>query len=163
MKARALGRGDDHGRCPGARGLGHGDSPRGADGPGDALDRGKRLGLASRREVAVGDGEAESDASVREPRKARLRGTLRADGIGRIVPLHHVVGDGKVPHRVCERTHVVEADAEERGARPRQPAIGRLEPEHAAEGGRHADGAVRVRAQGEGNEPSPHRGAGATR
>ena len=144
-------------------GLGHGHAARDPEGLGDTLHRGKDLGLASRREVAIRDGDAEPAGSLPESREAGLHGALRAHGIAGVRSLHHVVGDGQIAHGGRERTHVVEADAEEGGAGPGQSPVGGLEPEDAAEGGGHADGAIRVRAQGEGNEPGPHRGARASR
>ena len=61
--------------------------------------------------------------------------------------------------RAGDRSEMVEAGAERKGAGARQPAEGRLQPEQAAEGGRHADRAVGVGAERGGDHAGRDRGA----
>src|SRR6266545_5556182 len=70
---------------------------------------------------------------VLQDRQAGLRGPGGADRILRIGPLQEVKRGGEVADRAAERTHVIEAAREERGARARHATVGRLEPEDAAE------------------------------
>ena len=58
---------------------------------------------------------------------------------------------------------MIEARHERKGAGARQPAVGRLEAEQAAERGRHADRAVGVGAERDRHQPAGHRAARAAR
>ena len=58
---------------------------------------------------------------------------------------------------------MIQREHERKGARARQPAVGRLQPEQSAERRRHADGAVGVGAERERHEIARDRAAGAAR
>ena len=68
-------------------------------------------------------------------------------GSRRIDALQRVVRQREVLHGARERAEVVEAGDERIAAGARQPAVGRLQPERAAQRSRHADRAVGVGAE----------------
>ena len=88
-------------------------------------------------------------------------GRIGADRIVGIVALHGVVGEREVPGGARQRADMVEARHERKGARARQPAVGRLQAEDAAERGRHADRAVGVGAERDRHQAAGDRRAGA--
>ncbi len=89
----------------------------------------------------------------------RLCRPVGADGILRIGTLHGIVGERQISRRSRQRAEMIEAGDKGEGARARKPAVGRLQPEQAAERGRDADRAVGVRAQRERHEPACDRAA----
>ncbi len=161
MERRALGRGDHIGGGARTRGLGNFDFASGCERGRDALERRQRLGQRAFAEIAAGDRDLQAIGAVIDARQRGSAGRVDADRIVRIVTLHGVVSEREVADRARERPEVIEACDEGKRACPRQTAIGRLQPENAAERGGHADRAVGVGAERERNQPAGDRAAGA--
>ena len=162
-RARALAGRDDEGGGAGARGLRDLDLAGDAERLGDLGHRGQRLGRGAAPEIAAGDGDAQAADAGLERRQRRLGGPLGADGVLGVVALHGVVGERQVARGARQRPHMIEARHEREGAGAREPAVGRLQPEEAAERGRHADRAVGVGAERDRHQAAGHRCAGAAR
>ena len=96
-----------------------------------------------------------------EARQGGFRRAARADRVLRVGALHGVVGQRQIAHRARHRPDVVEARDEGERARARQPAVGGLQPEQAAERRRHTDRAVGVGPQRQRHQSAGHRPAGA--
>src|SRR5262249_52493527 len=111
------------------------------------LDRKQRFGRGALAEIAARDRDAQSVDAVIDAWQHGLAWTFQPDRVVRIVSLHRVIGERKVPDVARERPEMVEARDEWERARPRQPTVGRLEPEDAAQRGGHADRAVGVGAE----------------
>ena len=86
-------------------------------------------------------------------------GSLERNRIVGIMALHGVVGERQIAGAARERADVIEARHERKRARAREPAVGRLEAEDAAQRRRHPDRPVRVRAQRQRHQPAADRGA----
>ena len=155
----ALGGGDHIGSGARACGFGELDLARRAERLGDAFDGVQRLGRCTALEIATGDRDAQTRGAALQCGQRRLDRPLAADRVVGIVALHGVVGERQVAGRARQRPQVIEARHEREGARARQPAVGRLEAEQAAERGRHADRAVGVGAERDRHQPAGHRAA----
>ena len=163
MQRGALDHGDEIGG--GARPCGFGEFDRALDlqRGGDAVDRLEGAGLARAGEIAAEPGDAQVRDPLVEARRRRLGRDVGLRRIGLVAPEHRVVGERKVGDGAGERAEMVEARDERERARPRQPPVGRLEAEGAAERTRHADRPVGVGAQRDRHEAPRHRRARAAR
>lgn len=88
---------------------------------------------------------------------------LRAGGIVRVRALQRIVGGGQVAGAGGKGAQVVQAADKRKRPRARQAAIGGFQAEDAAQRGRHADGSVGVRPQGQRHQPARHGGRAAAR
>ena len=101
--------------------------------------------------------------------RARGPGPSRKSGTGRSAlvasrgswPDRTEATSASVLHAAGERPHLVQRRRERHQAVAAHPPVGRLQPHHAAERGRLADGAAGVGAQGDGHQARGHRGRGA--
>ena len=132
---------------------------------GHAVDR-----LEGRRLAAAGEIAAEPrDAQVREPRRRAVAvdgldgATSACAGSPASRAVHRVVGQREVGDGACERAEVIEAGDEREAAGARQPSIGRLQAEYAAQRSGHADRAVGVGAERDRHEAAADRRARAAR
>ncbi len=123
------------------------------------LDRLQRFRKRALAEIAAGDSDAQAIDAARQMRQRRFGRAVRAAGVGRIVALHRVVAEREIAGAARERTEMIEADHERKAARARQPAIGRLQPEDAAERRRHPDRTVGVGAERQRHQPAADRRA----
>jgi hypothetical protein len=87
--------------------------------------------------------------SMRRDRSPRRLAAASTQPVGAVEALHRVVGEREVARAARERAEVVEAGDERIAAVARQPAVGRLQAEDAAQRRRHADRAVGVGAERE--------------
>ena len=163
MQRRALARRDHVGRGAGPRGLGNLDLGVGAQRRRDAVHRGAGLRESPLAEISARDRDAQALGAARELRQRRLDRPIGAHRVFGIRPLHRVVGEREVARRARQRPEMIEARDERERARARQPAVGRLQPEQAAERRRHADRAVGVGAERERHQPARDRAARAAR
>ena len=154
---------DHHRRSACAVGLGEGDAPTRAERLGGPLDRRQGGGLGEACEVAVGDTDPKAGDAAAEVAGAGLGRTLGADGVGGVRTLDRVERDREITDRARERPDVIEARGEQHDTGARDPAVGRLEPQDAAERRRDADRAVRVGAETQRNEARRDRRRGAAR
>ena len=132
MERGALGRGDDVGGGAGPRCLRDFDLALDLEGRCHALVREQRFGRGAFAEIAAGDRDPQTVDAIIDARRHRFDRALHADRVIGIMPLHRVIGEREVADIACERPEMVEARHERKRARPRQAAIGRLEPEDAA-------------------------------
>ena len=99
------------------------------------------------------------DADDARPRRSSASGTTIGSGSGTEVesqrswPAMTLQSSAAVAHREGERPDLVERRAERDQPVPRHRAVGRLEPDHAAQRGRLADRAAGVGAERERREP----------
>ena len=93
----------------------------------------------------------------------RLGRAGRARGVIGIGSLHRIIGQREIADAARERAEMIEAGDERKRPRARQPAIGRLQPEDAAERRRHPDRTVGVGAQRQRHQAAADRTAGAAR
>ncbi len=98
-----------------------------------------------------------------ERRRRRLDAAIDARRIRAVAALQRVVDEREVARRARERAEVIEARDEGIGSVPRQPAVGRLQAEDAAQRRRHADRAVGVRAEADRHLAGGDRGGRAAR
>ena len=153
MQRVAFGGGDHVGRGAGAGGLRNFDRLRGIRAP---WRRARRL-----RPLR---GIRSSGSIRRQSRSAGRRGPRSSSGVtgstGRVAhaassasgPCMRVIGQREIADAARERSEMIEACDKRKRPRPRQPAIGRLEAEDAAERRRHADRAVGVRSERKRNQ-----------
>ena len=161
MERRTLARCDQVGCGPRACGLRQLDHAADAQRRRNPLDRCGRLRARAFAEVASGYRDPESAGAARDERGDGLGRPIGADRIVGIGALHRIVRQHEVRNGARERADMIEACDERECTRARQPTIGRLEPEYAAERGRHADRAIGVRAERKRHQPSRDRPAGA--
>ena len=90
-------------------------------------------------------------------------GLRRAGGVARVAAEEHGGGEGGVLHRAREGADLVERRGEGDEAVAADPAVGRLQADHAAQRGGLADRAAGVGAEGERRHARGHRGRGAAR
>ena len=155
MKRGALGRGDDVSGGPRPRHLGHLDFARYAERRRDLRHRRARLRRHSVAEISAGDGDPQAVGAARESDSVGSTGRCAHNGIVGIGPLHGVVARREVGDGARERPEMIEARHEGKARGARQPAIGRLQPEDAAQRGRHPDRAVGVGAERERHHAAP--------
>jgi hypothetical protein len=163
MQRAAFAGGDDEGGSAGALRLRNLDLLGDTEGLGDARHRGLGLRQHAGAEVAAGDSDVQPFSAAREQRRDRLRRAVDADGIIGVVALHGVVGEREIARAARQRSQVIEARHEREGVRAREPSVGRLEAEDAAQRGRHADRAVGVGAERDRHHAAGDRAAGAAR
>ena len=149
-----------------ARGFGNLDLALAPQRLGDARrPRRSASGNAPLLEIAAGDRDAQAvDAARRASARVGSTGAVGADRIVGIAALHGVVGEREVARpsaRAGPRWSRLATNGKRAGAR--QPAVGRLQAEQAAERGRHADRAVGVGAERERHQPAGDRAARAAR
>ena len=162
MQRGAFGGGDDIGRGAGARGFG--DFDRSCVAPSALATRATASTASGKHvllEIAAGNRDPQPADVLRQLRVDRLDRPRRARGIVGVRPLHRVIGQREIADIARERAEMIEARDERKRARPRQPAIGRLQAKNAAERRRHPDRAVGVRAQRDRHQAAADRTAGA--
>ncbi len=163
MELAALDRRNDIGGSPRRGGLRNDDGPGRAQRLGHGGDRFKRLGFGALGEIIAGDGDAQAADALVQLGQGGLGIAVGADRIVGIPALHGIERQRQILDRARQRTQMVEGIDEGKGAGAAQPAVGRLQPEQAAQRGRHADRAVGVRAQRQRHLARGHGGARAAR
>ena len=133
MQRGAFAGGDDIGGGAGARGFGDFDHAGGAERRGDTPDRFLRLGKQICLEMTAGNGDPLTADILRQQRAHRLDRPGRTRRIVGIGPLHGVIGQRQIIDAARERTEMIKTRNKRKRPRPRQPAIGRLQTEDAAE------------------------------
>ena len=115
MQARAFARGDDEGGGAGALGLRNFDVAIGAERGRDVIDG--VAGFAGFAfEIAAGDRDAQAVGAALQQRRDRLGGAVGAGRIVGVVTLHGVVGEREIARRARQRSEMIEARHERKGA-----------------------------------------------
>jgi hypothetical protein len=118
----------------------------------DGRDRFEDSGFALLLEVPACDPDAEVLLAEAQLQSAGFGGVGAADGIEQVGSVDGVKSGCQIFCGASEGANVIQASDEEKSAATRDAAVGGLQAEDATEGGRHADGAIGVRTEGEGDQ-----------
>ena len=147
MQLRAFGGRDHESRGTRPARFGNLHRPRHAERRRGVLDEVEHGFFSALFEIAAGARNAQALQAETEFAAHQFGRARSAHGVLRIRPLHGVIARRQVGRRPAKRPEVVERGDKRKAAGPRQPPVGRLQPEDPAQGRRHADRSVGIRAQ----------------